>query len=328
MGYGQLKVLYHAAPAAEVLKDDSFPDSLKNKIQIVQQIRAFAFNSLGFHNSDNYTTVYDQKGKPILWVLTACLSYELKAKEWQFPILGSFSYKGFFDHEKALSEEEKLKNEGYDTDVSAAEGWSTLGWFNDPILSNMLLKTEGELASIIIHELTHSMLYIKNDVDFNENLANFVGDEGAVLFLEAKYGKESNRYNDYVHSKADRAKFIKQILSGSIQLDSLYNLFKVWNGNSTDFSSDYSQRRLSFQDSLKTALIKEIIQNTSLHSSNYESQIDTIIFNNSYDLPNNTFFMSIIRYHEKQNIFEQEYRKKFNSNLKAYLVYLKNKYRK
>jgi len=321
MGYGQFKVLYKAIPVAEATKDGSFPDSLKARLQIVGQVRAYAIDSLGINDSENYTTVFNQKGKPILWVLTACPPYELKPYEWQFPLLGSFSYKGFFDHEKALGEEEKLKEKGYDTDVREAEGWSTLGWFKDPILSNMLLKSEGELASIIIHELTHATLYIKNDVEFNENLANFVGDKGASLFLKSKYGKDSRQYHEYNNYQADRKKIISHILDGAMKLDSLYSSFKVGSTNDGVRISSFVLRHSSFIIQ-KTTLIKQIVQNIDtipFNSYNYEQ-----LFNE--DLPNNTFFMSVKRYNEKQNIFEEEYSKKFDSDMKTYLEYLKNKY--
>ncbi|MBW8050996.1 MAG: aminopeptidase [Cytophagales bacterium] len=318
MGYGQFKILYKAIPVAEATKDGSFPDSLKVRLQIVEQVRAYAIDSLGINDSENYTTVFDQKGKPVLWVLTACPPYKLKPYEWQFPLLGSFSYKGFFDHEKALGEEEKLKKEGYDTDVREAEGWSTLGWFKDPILSNMLLKSEGELASIIIHELTHATLYIKNDVEFNENLANFVGDKGALLFLKSKYGKDSRQYHEYNNNQADRKKIISHILDGAIKLDSLYSSYEVRSTN--DEVSRVSGS--SVLRHLKTRLIKQIVQN--IDTISFNSYIYEQLFNE--DLPNNTFFMSIKRYNEKRNIFEEEYSKKFDSDMKTYLEYLKNKF--
>lgn len=316
LGYGQFKILYNAVPVTEALKDESFPASLKKKLQIIQDVKAFAVDSLGINDTENYTTVYDQKGKPVLWVLTACLPYKLKSLQWQFPILGSFSYKGFFDHQKALSVEKELKEKGYDTDVREVDGWSTLGWFKDPVLSNMLLISEGDLASFIIHELTHATLYIKNDVEFNENLANFIGNNGALLFLKYKYGKNSRQYNEYRNTQGDRKKYISHILNGALKLDSLYKLFIT-------MPSIAGSNNSNIKDSLKAKLIQQIIKNIdtiSFNSYNYKFHFSR----DQRSLPNNTFFMSTKRYNEMQPIFEQEYHNRFNSDLKAYLKYLKN----
>ncbi len=310
-GVGQFKIIYYSQPIEEVQKDPLFPDSLKQKLALVQEIKAFAIDTLGINNSKNYTTVYNQKGKPILWVLTASEKYELKAKEWTFPLLGSVSYKGFFNYEKGLKEQEQLKEQGYDTDYDVVGGWSTLGWFKDPILSNMLLKKEGNLANLIIHELTHGTLYVKSNVDFNENLASFVGDKGAEKFLEYKYGKNTDQYQRYEQGKADMVLYSNHILNGAKRLDSLYKAFSA-------------ATPVVIKDSLKTKTIKEIIA-TANNLPFYKKNRFSKLFKKG-ELPNNSFFMDYKRYRSKQDFFEKEFKNKFNSDLKKYLQYLKNKY--
>ncbi len=86
--YGQLNIIWNTRPVEEVLLDKTVPDSIKQKIELIIEIRKFAFDSLGIKKNENYTSFYDQKGKPILWVITACPPYEMKAYEWTFPILG------------------------------------------------------------------------------------------------------------------------------------------------------------------------------------------------------------------------------------------------
>ncbi|MBK7966761.1 MAG: aminopeptidase [Bacteroidetes bacterium] len=93
---GQLKILYDAEPIETKLSDATFPDSLKAKLRLIQEIKKFANDSLGLVVSKNYTKVYDQKGKPVLWVITASRAFSMKAYEWNFPFLGNVSYKGFF----------------------------------------------------------------------------------------------------------------------------------------------------------------------------------------------------------------------------------------
>lgn len=100
---GQLHIIQHTREVADVMKDPTFPDSLKKKLLLIREIKQFAYDSLGLKPSDNYTTIYDQHGKAVLWTITASDPFCLKPKEWVFPLLGAVSYKGFFDYEKGDS---------------------------------------------------------------------------------------------------------------------------------------------------------------------------------------------------------------------------------
>lgn len=306
---GQLNVVWNARPLEMYLTDPAFPDSLKQKLQLIQEIRRFAVDSLGINPSDNYTTVYNQHGKPILWVVTASPPYKLEAEEWKFPLIGSFSYKGFFEYDRAQREEAALKAQGLDTGIDEVSGWSTLGWFKDPILTNWLSRSEGQLANLIIHELTHGTLYVKNNVAYNENLASFVGDLGAKMFLAQKYGEDSDEYRRYEEGKIFREKYSQHILRGSRQLDSLYQTFGP---NATQAQ----------KDTLKYNLIGQIIHSADTLTVNGKPR------NWKWDepLPNNTYFLGYIRYRAKQNQFEEEFKTRFNSDFKKYLTYLKETY--
>jgi len=309
-GNGQLKVILEARPIQEFLDDPDFPDSLKLKLLAIRDIRRFAIDSLGINETDNYRSMFDQDGEATLWNLTACQPYRLEAYQWSFPILGSFPYKGFFDIEKAREEEQVLKSLGYDTQIRPVNGWSTLGWFDDPILSNMLYRPVGHLADLIIHELTHSTLYIKDSAAYNENLASFIGEKGAEKFLAQKFGEASIACIDYEADKTDFKKFINHFIHGSKVLDSLYILMR------TEVNGEIKSER-------KHRMILEIV-----------NAMDTISFTKKArylgrfqnGLPNNTFFMSFLRYYSKQDDFEKEFQRNFNGNIKCYLTYLKEKY--
>jgi predicted aminopeptidase len=311
--YGQMRIIYKARPVSEYMDDPTFPDSLKRKLVLIQEIRKFAIDSLGINDSDNYTTVYDQKGKPVLWVITACEPYSIEPKEFKFPLLGTFTYKGYFVYEKAVKEEKKLKQQGLDTEIDEVAGWSTLGWFKDPILTSMLYRNEGQLANLIIHELTHATLYIKNNVEYNENLASFVGDQGAQQFLIYKYGLTSPEYRKYENGKYNREKYTAHILHGADLLDSLYK----------SFLPTYS---IVTKDTLKYNLIHKIMDSAdTLTYAGVKSRSSSKAEKDS--LPNNTYFAGFIRYRSKQNQFEDEFKTKFNSDFKKYLAYLKKTYR-
>ena len=314
-GYGQAKgqytVLFDAQPIARFLNDKNYPDSLKSKIKLIQEIRKFAFDSLGIKYSPNYTTMYEQHGKPILWRLTACEPFELKAKEWDFPLLGTFSYKGYFDTTKAAVAVNELTKANYDVDLGEVSGWSTLGWFQDPILSEMLYKNEGNLANLIIHELTHGTLYVKNNVEYNENLASFVGDQGALRFLKYKYGVNSAPYLEYVNFKIDYKKFVAVVLKASLKLDTVYKAFpkKMSRGQKQKVKLQFIA---DFKKSFDTITFKKP------HRFKRSIQEDAFL--------NNNFFLHFVRYRVQQDTFEHEFETKFRSDFKKYFNYLKQKY--
>lgn len=183
---GQFRVLWQAVPLEEILSRKDLPDSTRYKLELIQQVKAFGEEELGINPSKNYTTFFDQEGKDILWMVTACPPFSLEPKKWNFPLIGSFGYKGFFDLEKAKKERAYWKEKGYDSDIRVVAGWSTLGVFRDPILSSMLLREDAELISLILHELTHGTVFIKDNTALNENLASFIGDQGAIRFCKTE----------------------------------------------------------------------------------------------------------------------------------------------
>lgn len=307
---GQLKIVMNTRPVQEVMQDPTFPDSLKSKIELVQQIRQFAFDSLGLNSSENYTTVYNQQNKPVLWVVTACAPFQLKAKEWSFPLIGSFSYKGFFVLDKAKKEEQQLKAEGFDTSVDEVGGWSTLGWFKDPILTNMLNRSPGNLANLIIHELTHGTLYVKNNVGFNENLASFVGDKGAMKFLEFRYGARSEEYETYVKSRLASQTYTHLVLHYARKADSLYATFQP--------STSVSQK-IKEKNTLFTSFREELTE--FVRSSGKYSRKKPLL-----GQLNNTYFMDMKRYRENLSVFEKEFIESFHGDFNRYMKYLKRKY--
>lgn len=301
---GQLKVIFNTTPVNELLTDKSFPDSLKRQIELIQTIKKFTVDSLGLNPSSSYNAYFDQHGEPILWMVTASPKYQLEAYEWHFPLLGNFTYKGFFKRELAEKEKSQLLQQDLDVRIGEVSAWSTLGYLNDPILSSMLDKRPGELAALIIHELTHGTLYVRNDITFNESLADFIGDEGALWFLESHYGKHSKEYMDYLNQKDFSERYVKHMLHGTEILDSLYQTF--------------SPNMVSKEkDSLKNQYISNIIFDLdTLKNVSYidKSRLKEI---------NNAYFTVFLTYQEKQGDFKSELKTKFNNNFKAYLTYLK-----
>ena len=304
---GQIRIIRNSQPIEKILADGSFSDSLKQKIRMINEIRKFAIDSIGLKNSKNYMSFYDQKGITALWNLSACDPYSFTPKTWSFPFLGSFPYKGFFNLEKAKKEMNDLKKENYDTRIRAVGGWSTLGWFADPILSNMLERSEGSLADLITHELTHSTLFIKDNIEFNENLASFIGERGALKFLESKYGKRSYELENYIMQDEDGVRYTQHMLYCTSVLDSLYNSFEETTEDSTKARKKYM-------------LVDEIT--SSLDTIHFHNDRYYKIFRNGR--PNNAYFMSFLRYHSSKDSLALILKDEYGNDLKSLIQGMKS----
>lgn len=309
-GYGQLNIIWNAKPVTEYLNDPSFPDSLKIRLELIKEIRKYAIDSLGLKDTENYKTLYDQKGEEVMWVVLASKPFELKPKEWKFPIIGSVPYKGFFKRERAEYLQQELEKEGWDVIVRNPGGWSTLGWFTDPILSKMLTRSEGDLANLIIHEMSHATIFVKDSVEFNENLATFIGDRGAEQFLIHKYGPHGKEYQTYLQEDMDYLKYVDHMLRGAKSLDSLYATMRE--------SDPISQKRM-----LKENLIRKVVKAMDTISLALTKEPSSRF---KKKLPNNAYFMNYRQYQAKQTEFAEEWRTKFGSDLKAYIAYLSRQY--
>lgn len=310
-GKGQMHIIWNARPVEEYLADPSFPDSLKQKLALINKVRQFAIDSLSLKDTKNYKTLYDQHGKEVMWVVMASEPFALKAKEWTFPVIGSVPYKGFFDREKAVRLKEKLEAEGWDVNIRNPGGWSTLGWFTDPILSKMLTRSEGDLANLIIHEMAHATIFVKDSIDFNENLATFIGDRGTEQFLRATYGPHSQAYRSYMNEDHDYKLFADHMLHGAEKLDSLYHTM--------DADDPVEEKRRRKED-----MIRQIVNSLDTLALSTKSPRPSQRYQEN--LPNNAYFMNFMRYQSKQDVFMKEWKNRFGGDLRAYIEYLSEKY--
>jgi predicted aminopeptidase len=310
---GQMRILAKSEPIDDYLKDTAIPDSVRQKLQLVKEIRAYAFDKLGLLPTSNYTKFFDQQGKPLLWVVSASKEFTLEPKMWWFPIVGNVSYKGFFSLDGARDLADDLQADGYDTRIREVNAWSTLGWFSDPVMSTMLEYPEADLAELLFHELSHSTIYIKGNVDFSESLANFIGMRGAIMYMQDKYGKDSKECMRYVNDIADIDRFEQYMLNGAIKLDSLYGTMK-------GSDNPIGKRKL------KQAYIAKIVAN--LDTVNF---IDKGYYYHVFDnrpLPNNAYFIVKRQYNSKMNFFADEMDKIAGGDLVKYIAYLREKYKK
>ncbi len=218
----QISMMASREDVEKVLQKSDLTEAQKRKLALSQQAREFAFNELHLKKTKNYETYIDLKRPYVTWVVNAAYKWELKNFEWSYPIVGKMPYKGFFSEQEALDEAAELKKEGFDTFVRGVSAYSTLGWFKDSVLSSMLRYKDHDLVNTIIHEIVHTTAYIKNNADFNERMAVFIGNKGTEMFYKKLEGADSATVKVISAENADDKLFSAFISAQIKNLESWY----------------------------------------------------------------------------------------------------------
>jgi predicted aminopeptidase len=189
--YEEGKILWRRAPIAEFLQNPEVAPETQEKLRVVLAARAYARDWLDFNVGGSYAS-YSYVDRPDLtYIVLAAPKTELRPYTWWFLIVGSVPYKGYFSKADAEAEIERLKSKDYDTVLRTSAAFSTLGWFDDPLLSHLLRYDKVLLTAIVFHELFHNTLYLKGAGAFNESSANFAGHRAAIDFFREKFGDGS-----------------------------------------------------------------------------------------------------------------------------------------
>lgn len=183
---GEMSVLHRRVPIAAVLADPKADAGLKSRLQLVEHARAFSIARLSLPDNGSYT-LYADIGRPfVVWNVFAAPEFSLQGHEWCHLVVGCLAYRGYYEESRALAESQALKAKGLDVHVAGIAVYSTLGWFDDPVLSTMLAWTDDHLLETLFHELAHQQLYMKGDTAFNESFATFVGEQGLREFRASR----------------------------------------------------------------------------------------------------------------------------------------------
>lgn len=180
------KILARRRSILDIVADSATPPPERKKLEIVLAARAFASDSIGLRARQSFTTFSKLDHDTLVLVLSAAYRDRLEPYTWWFPIVGRVPYKGYFDFGLARTTARKLNNDGFDVYLRPSPAFSTLGWFNDPLVSSSLNADSLDLANTVIHELTHNTFYAAGEAVFNESFANFVGARGSAWFYRAR----------------------------------------------------------------------------------------------------------------------------------------------
>jgi len=291
---GQFRLLNNSVTVEEALKEDSLNPEERLRLRLVAQVKAFGENALGLRETQNYETVYLKSRQPPIYVVAAAPKDRLTMKTWWFPVVGRMPYLGFFDKESARAEKEKLQEKDLDVIMTVADAYSTLGWFQDPITLNLLEGSTVDLVETILHEMTHTTLYVKGHGEFNEGLAGLVGKVGAIQFLEKTYGPSDSLTIEAKKNLEDERLFSPFLSTLMQRLEQLYD------------------SPISYQEKLIQR--EKVFASSVVSFGQLKAQFQTHRFAHFENANlNNAYLLSIGLYHRHFHLFEAVLKEKGNS---------------
>lgn len=269
---GQWRILVDRSPIDEVLADPSQPAELQTQLTIVRRVLEFAAQTVGIDAEGRYQTYVDLDRPSVVWNVFAAAPDTVVGEQWCYPIVGCAPYRGYFKESAARAFANRLEGRGLETYVSGVAAYSTLGWFEDPVLSTFVNWPEPDLAALLLHELAHGVVWLDGDVAFNESFATAV----AEFALEAYYAVDGRgaEYRLWLDRRADWARMKERLLSLRSALVDAYANGQTGEGLYTDFQAHYRRDRPVLGNGRFDKLVFKDLNNAYLVSlSAYESLV-------------------------------------------------------
>lgn len=217
---GHLELMRQRQDVEDLVQDETIDPELVQRLELTRDIRAFAIDSLGLPESKSYTRYTETGRDAVSWNVVAAPEFSLEAKTWCFLVAGCVPYRGYFKQESARKFAHKLEGRAYDVAVSPAAAYSTLGWFDDPLLDTMLRYSDAHIAGLIFHEMAHQALYVRGDAAFNEAFAGMVEEAGVQSWLESR--GESDQLASWEKSRQVSRQFNEFLAGHRDRLQTLY----------------------------------------------------------------------------------------------------------
>ena len=275
---GQMEILRNREPISDLVDNPETPAKLRKKLIFIQSVRDFAAKELHLPVNGHYLSYVALDRPYVVWNVFAAPQFSLTPKTWCFPIVGCVSYRGYFDEDGARRFGDSLRQEGYDVFIGGAIAYSTLGWFDDPVLSTFASLSEPDTAALIFHELAHGILYIKDDTAFNESFATTVEQEGLKRWQTST--EDPVGYQKWLRKQQRRHRFTTLVAKYRDRLESLYE---------SDLRSEEKRKKKA---AAFTQMNTEFRELKSKHSS-------MAIYDAWFNYPlNNAQLISVSTYHD------------------------------
>jgi len=282
---GQFRLINASIPIQEALNSHALTPAEAARLRLVARITDFGERELGLRETQNYETVYLASPNRPIYTISASPKDRLSRKTWWFPFVGYMPYLGFFDLEKAKKKRDELVAQDLDVCIGVADAYSTLGWFEDPVTLNLIQGSTPDLAETILHEMTHTTLYLKDQSAFNEGLAVLVGKVGAFLFLEQDFGPSHPFTQEAKASIQDERLFSSYLNLLMNELEKLYV-------SSLSYEEKLTEREMIFTKSKNTFYQLK----RRLHTDRFTRFGQRSL--------NNAYILSVALYHRHFGLFE------------------------
>ncbi|HSD96952.1 MAG TPA: aminopeptidase [Sulfuricaulis sp.] len=208
---GQIELLMKRRPVEEVVADPATSPETRRQLELVQRVRDFASQELALPDNYSYRTYADLERPFAVWNVYAAPELSLEPKRWCFLVAGCVPYRGYFARDQAEQFAASLKQKGYDVYVGGVLAYSTLGWFNDPLLNTFIQRPEADLAGLLFHELAHQKIYVSGDSAFNESFATVIELEGVKRwFQQSGNAKEAEAYRQKIQRREEFAALVQK----------------------------------------------------------------------------------------------------------------------
>ncbi len=304
-GWGQFKIQWQGRDYQEVLEDPKVSEAVKEKIRKIQTYKDYFYKYFEKNPTSIYSEVTFLDREAVTHLVIASIYNKIEPKKEWFPFVGEFPYLGFFDEESALDHAKDLEEEDYYTYVRPVYAYSSLGNFEDKILSSFFIYEDEELAELIFHELFHTVFFIKDNVELNENLANYFGKQMMYEYFKVSSEKQSENLKQFQKNEELRIVLVKLVQEYKNELEAK------------------SPKNKKESDALLADFIEKSFK------PRVQKACKEIRFKNCYPLSsewNNARFAAYMTYEKKANFIES-LQKKNKFNLKQLFNYLVKKYK-